>query len=35
MNKSYDSIFGNGKFSNWFDIVTGVIVCLAMHYFLH
>ena len=34
MNKSYDSIFGNGKFSNWFDIVTGVIVCLAMSFSL-
>ena len=30
MNKSYDYIFGNGKFNNWFDIITGIFVCSAL-----
>lgn len=34
MNKSYDYICGNGKFSNWFDIISGVIVCLAISFSL-
>ena len=25
MIKSYDYILGNGKFTNWFDIITGVL----------
>ena len=34
MNKSYDYIWGNGKFNNWFDIIIGVIVCLAISFCL-
>jgi hypothetical protein len=34
MIKSYDYILGNGKFTNWFDIITGVIICSAMSFSL-
>lgn len=34
MNKSYDYIFGNGKFNNWFDIITGIFVCSALSFCL-
>lgn len=34
MNKSYDYIFGSGKFVNWFDIITGGVVCSAMSFSL-
>lgn len=34
MIKSYDYIWGNGKFNTWFDIITGVIVCSGISFCL-
>ena len=33
-NKSYDYIFGNGKFNTWFDIIVGIISCSAISFSL-
>ena len=34
MNKSYDSIFGNGRFTDWFDKIAGVLICFAASFCL-
>lgn len=33
-NKSYDYIFGNGKFNTWFNIIVSIISCSAISFCL-
>ena len=33
-NKSYDYIFGNGKFNAWFNIIVSIISCSAISFCL-
>jgi len=30
MNKSYDYIMGGSKFSNLFDFISGIIICILL-----
>lgn len=33
-NKSYDYIYGNGKFNTWFNIIVSIISCSAISFCL-
>lgn len=34
MNKSYDYIMGGSKFSNLFDFISGIIICILFSFCL-